>query len=120
MSSQIFLNDSTISNKHFRIYSVIYDPNSAEVEPLIYAEDLSTNGSRWLPKLQCSEKPYTIGRSNAFLLSDGDRILSSDGTKFTFISRSSIGEVSLKQEANEIQELEKKVSYFFKAGRFQY
>lgn len=60
--------DPTVSNRHLKIYSVVHDLLSdSEIAPLVYAEDLSSNGSYWENSL--------IGRGNgAVLLSDGDKI----------------------------------------------
>lgn len=79
--SQLVLDDLTISNKHIRIYSVIYDENT---EPLVYAENLSRNGCSWLQKRGSRYQKYSIGKSNAFLLSDGDKITLCDWTTFIF------------------------------------
>lgn len=80
-SSQLVLDDLTISNKHVRIYSVIYDETT---EPLVYAENLSRNGCYWLQKKGSKYQKYSIGKSNAFLLSDGDKITLCDWTTFIF------------------------------------
>ncbi len=86
----------------------------------MYAEDLSTNGCQWLPKLQCLKKPYIMGKGNAFLLSDGDRILLSDGTSFVFVSSSSITKLPQVVESDELQGLEKDVRCFFYNGLFEH
>lgn len=67
-TSQYVLDDPAISNKHVRIYSVVYDGDKQNgVAPLVYAEDLSRNGTFWNGSL--------IGRGNGgFLLSDGDTL----------------------------------------------
>lgn len=91
---------------------MIYDPNVPDIEPFVYAVDISTNGCQWVPKIQGSKKPYPMGKSNAILLSDGDRILLSDGTLFKFVSCSSARKPPQIVELNEIQELEKDVSLF--------
>ena len=95
---------------------MIYDPNAPSIEPFVYAEDLSTNGSRWLPKIPYSQKPFSIGKGNAFLLSDGDTIILCDGTLFVFVSNSSPVKLPEVLEPNEIQEIEKDVSWFFHDG----
>ena len=76
----------------------------------MYAEDLSTNGCQWLSKLQGVEKPYWIGKNNAFLLSDGDEIVFSEGTSLRFFSPSSTKKLPQIVESDEIQGLEKEVS----------
>ena len=67
-SSQHVLDDPVVSNKHMRVYSVVYNgekPN--DVAPLVYAEDLSRNGTFWNGSL--------IGKGNGgFLLSDKDTL----------------------------------------------
>ena len=53
-----------MSNKHVRIYTVIYDEDSSNaVAPLVYVQDISTNGTRW--------NGYAM-QGKSFLLSDGD------------------------------------------------
>ena len=67
-SSQYVLDDPVTSNKHLRIYSVFYDnDNPDDFSPLVYAEDLSRNGTFWNSSL--------IGKGNGgFLLSDRDTL----------------------------------------------
>jgi hypothetical protein len=76
--SQYVLDDPVISNKHLRIYSVAYDgDNPNDVAPLVYAEDLSSNGTYWNGAL--------IGKGNGgFLLSDKDTLRVSAGTLFVY------------------------------------
>ena len=102
------LDDVSISKKHVRIYSVIYDLTVDNMEVFVYAEDLSTNGSAWLPNIEGSQKRFSIRKNRAFLLSDGDKILLCDGTSFMFVSRACPGEL------DEIQEMEKDVSCFLR------
>ena len=66
--SQFIISDPSISKKHLRIYSVVYDnDNPEEVDVLVYAEDLSSNGTYWNGSL--------IGRGNGgFLLSQDDKL----------------------------------------------
>ncbi|RDW74325.1 uncharacterized protein DSM5745_06987 [Aspergillus mulundensis] len=60
------VNDPLVSNRHLWIYTVIFDEdNPEEVAPLVYAQDLSMNGTWW--------NDYRMGDSgSSFLLSDGD------------------------------------------------
>lgn len=66
--SQHVVQDVVISNKHLRIYTVIFDDDHSDgVAPLVYAEDLSRNGTYWNGSL--------IGKGNGgILLSDGDTL----------------------------------------------
>jgi hypothetical protein len=77
-SSQYVLDDPVVSNKHLRIYSVVYDgdkPN--DVAALVYGEDLSRNGTFWNGSL--------IGKGNGgFLLSDKDTLRVSARTLFVY------------------------------------
>lgn len=75
------LDDPTISNKHVRIYSVIYDETT---EPFVYAENLSRNGCYWLQKKGFRYEKHSIGKGSAFLLSDGDKITMCDWNTFIF------------------------------------
>ncbi|GIC89677.1 FHA domain-containing serine/threonine-protein kinase [Aspergillus udagawae] len=63
---QYIVNDPFISNRHLRIYTIIFDQeNPDEVAPLVYAQDISLNGTSW--------NEYPMGKGNgSFLLSDGD------------------------------------------------
>ncbi|GIJ85719.1 hypothetical protein Asppvi_004581 [Aspergillus pseudoviridinutans] len=63
---QYVVNDPFISNRHLRIYTIIFDQeNPDEVAPLVYAQDISLNGTSW--------NNYPMGKGNgSFLLSDGD------------------------------------------------
>lgn len=59
--------DECVSNHHLRIYTVIYDlEDPLDVAPLVYAQDISTNGTFW--------NGQRIDKRNggAVLLSDGD------------------------------------------------
>ncbi|KAE8360200.1 kinase-like domain-containing protein [Aspergillus caelatus] len=60
------VDDPVISNIHLRIYTIIFDrENPDEVAPLVYAQDLSMNGTSW--------NGYPMGKGKeSFLLSDGD------------------------------------------------
>lgn len=62
------VNDAVVSNKHLRIYTIIFDPDQSDgIAPLVYAEDLSRNGTYWNGSL--------IGKGNGgILLSDGDTL----------------------------------------------
>lgn len=63
-SSQYQITNTLVSNKHLRIYTIIYDEiNPSEVAPLVYAQDVSSNGTRW--------NGYPMN-GKSFLLSDGD------------------------------------------------
>lgn len=66
MVSQYVIDDPVISNRHLRIYTIIFDhENPEEVSPLVYAQDLSRNGTSW--------NNNWIDKSNgSVLLSDGD------------------------------------------------
>ncbi|RHZ74237.1 hypothetical protein CDV55_107134 [Aspergillus turcosus] len=63
---QYVVDDPFISNRHLRIYTIIFDQeNPNEVAPLVYAQDISLNGTSW--------NNYPMGKGNgSFLLSDGD------------------------------------------------
>jgi pSer/pThr/pTyr-binding forkhead associated (FHA) protein len=102
-SSQHVLDDPVISNKHLRVYSVVYNGEKLnDVAPLVYAEDLSRNGTFWNGSL--------IGKGNGgFLLSDKDTLRVS--AKILFVYRTVVphGEDDL---FDLTQEHEMKVSPF--------
>ena len=58
--------DPVVSNKHIRIYTIIYDQeNPQEIAPLVYAQDISRNGTCW------NGHPIVRGKGGV-LLSSGD------------------------------------------------
>ncbi|MCJ1247299.1 hypothetical protein MMC30_004513 [Trapelia coarctata] len=60
--------DYHISNLHLALYSIVHDKRgNSDVQPLLYAEDLSSNGTYWNGTL--------IGKGNGgFLISGGDEV----------------------------------------------
>ncbi|KAJ9603739.1 hypothetical protein H2200_011925 [Cladophialophora chaetospira] len=75
---QYVLNDPYTSKRHLRIYTVVYENDEpSEVDTLVYAEDLSQNGTYWNGSF--------IGKGNGgFLLSDEDTLRLSRRTYFVF------------------------------------
>ncbi|KAL3463966.1 kinase-like domain-containing protein [Aspergillus heterothallicus] len=69
---QYAVDDPFVSNKHLWIYTVVFDQdNPGEVAPLVYAQDISMNGTLW--------NGYRMGNGrSSFLLSDGDILRLSD------------------------------------------
>jgi len=101
-SSQHVLDDPVISNKHLRVYSVYNGEKLNDVAPLVYAEDLSRNGTFWNGSL--------IGKGNGgFLLSDKDTLRVSAKILFVYHSVFPHGEDDL---FDLTQEHEMKVSPF--------
>ena len=83
--SNITLTDPTISNHHLLIYTI----NLSDVDHqcvFVYAKDISTNGSFWRYKYGNNWKELLIGRDNAVLLSDGDKVRLCNGSCFSFQS----------------------------------
>lgn len=76
--SQYIIDDPFISNKHLRIYTIIFDrDNLGEVAPLVYVQDLSMNGTTW--------NGYEMGKgSGSYLLSHGDILKLTPDTYFRF------------------------------------
>ncbi|KAL6233853.1 hypothetical protein BDW75DRAFT_251801 [Aspergillus navahoensis] len=77
---QYVVKDPFVSNRHLLIYTVIFDQdNPGEVAPLVYAQDISMNGSLW--------NNYRMGnRQSSFLLSDGDILRLSEGVYLIYRS----------------------------------
>lgn len=98
--SQLVLDDPCISAKHLRVYSVVYDASDAtEIDTLVYAEDLSRNGTYWNGSL--------IGRGNGgFLLSPDDVLRLSATVSLTFKCRNATPSTS---HFDEVQEMEMEV-----------
>ena len=88
-----------MSNKHLKIYSIVYDKSSdVEIKPLVYAEDISSNGSYWNGSL--------IGEGQgAVLLSDFDELRISP--RISLVFRSYIRNDA--DETDPIQQAEKNV-----------
>lgn len=82
MYSRHIIDDAFISNKHLRIYTIIFDreninDNNMEVPPLVYVQDLSRNGTLW--------NGFPMGKgSGSFLLSDGDRLTLTENRVLVF------------------------------------
>ncbi|KAL2362899.1 hypothetical protein RJZ56_004218 [Blastomyces dermatitidis] len=77
----VIAGDMSISNKHLRIYSIIFDKeNPGEVGPLVYAQSLSRYGTMWKSLEMTKEDP-------AILLSDNDELKLSDLTVLSFHSK---------------------------------
>lgn len=70
--------DPTVSEWHLKLYSIVHDKSGkSDIEPLLYAEDLSTNGTYWNGTL--------IGKDNGgFLISDRDELSISPSITLTF------------------------------------
>lgn len=78
-----------VSNRHLRIYTIIFDADQSDgTAPLVYAEDMSRNGTYWNGSL--------IGKgSGGVLLSDGDTLRLSPRIYYHFYpSTSRTGEPS--------------------------
>lgn len=102
------LDDFTISNKHIRIYSVIYDETT---EPFVYAENLSRNGCYWLRKKGSRYEKYMISKGNAFLLSDGDKITLCDLTTLIFRATPFLQSGPQVEELLKLKRLEIEVTF---------
>ena len=94
--SQLLVQDPTVSNRHCRIYSVVFDDN---LEPLVYVEDLSSNGTYWNGSF--------LGKGHGgALLSNDDVLRISPRISYTF---ETIGKYE-SESLDDIQEAEKRVS----------
>jgi len=76
--SQFVIDDPYLSKRHLRIYTIIYENDEpSEVDTLVYAEDLSQNGTYW--------NGGFIGKGRGgFLLSDDDILRLSRHTYLVF------------------------------------
>jgi hypothetical protein len=82
-----------------RIYSIVYDRNDLTIKPLIYVEDLSSNGSYW--------NGAYMGKGNgSCLLSDGDELRLSPRLSVTFRSNT----FDKTEKLTDLQEKESMVS----------
>ncbi|OCK84006.1 kinase-like protein [Lepidopterella palustris CBS 459.81] len=86
--------DGSISNKHLRIHCLLYEQNfDSEIPPLVYATDLSTNGTflkkkdDHLSKTQTPRQGNLLGRkAGAYLLDDGDELHISNSIRLIYHS----------------------------------
>lgn len=76
--SQYVIEDPFISNIHLRIYTIVFDhDNPEDLAPLVYAQDISMNGTMW--------NDYPMGKgSGSFLLSSGDMLQLSPNSYLMF------------------------------------
>ncbi|KAL8683706.1 MAG: hypothetical protein Q9186_000340 [Xanthomendoza sp. 1 TL-2023] len=103
----IVLPAPTISNVHLRLYSIRYDP---DVEPFVYAENLSLNGVDWAHWCGTSLVSFPVPRGQAILLSSGDKLCLCDQTRelernaqitFTFQTRLPASELLTSTQMDE-------------------
>ncbi|MCJ1434078.1 Meiosis-specific serine/threonine-protein kinase mek1 [Xylographa pallens] len=99
-SCDITFQNPAISNRHVNIYSVMYEDDSQSgIEPLVYAEDLSsTNGTYWNKSL--------IGKGKAALLSDGDELRLGGDVCLTFRKVADSDTTPIDDEPDEVQSKE--------------
>ncbi|RAR14322.1 Pkinase-domain-containing protein [Stemphylium lycopersici] len=102
--------DLTVSRLHLRIHCILYEQDPiSNVAPLVYATDLSANGTY----LRKSDSKYAashdvgvlMGHKNTFLLDDGDELRLSDTITLIYVSRGSMKPV----EFTPIQEMERQL-----------
>lgn len=100
--SQFVIQNPFVSNKHLRIYTILFDQeNPQEVPPLVYAQDLSMNGTLW--------NEYPMGKANgSFLLSDGDVLRVTAGVYIRFRSAG----YSEENRMSYLQRIEMRVSIY--------
>ena len=108
-SSQIVVKEPTISNRHLRIYSIVYEANNDPMQGFVYAEDLSTNGSYWQYMRGSHWTEAHIGKGNAVLLSDGEKIRLCDGSCFVFRSTLFALPMNDIDGAGSLEEVQRKV-----------
>ncbi|QDS70159.1 hypothetical protein FKW77_006009 [Venturia effusa] len=81
--------DRTISNKHVHIHCIVYEEDETSgIPPLVYVEDLSTNGTFLTRATQTYERRLTRGQNGTVLLCDGDQLRVSSLMFFYFVSHS--------------------------------
>ena len=89
--SKLHTNDPTISRRHLKIYSIVYDEDEkTEIQPLVYAENLSPSGMYW-------NGNYVSKGQGGILLSKNDELKLSPSLTLTFSTGSDpddIGECS--------------------------
>ena len=107
-NSRIVVDAPWISNRHFRIFSVIY---TEETEPLLYVEDMSSQGNNtWMYKRDKSWEQIVMNKGNIMLFCHDDRLRLCDGTVFAFRSTHVNQSVSTPAGKDDLRDLEKEVS----------
>ena len=96
-----------MSGQHLRIYSVCYDEDDASVEPLVYAQNLSSNVALWSHQHGVQKPWYKIRKGQAILLSEGDAIKVSHERYFVF--RSCNHSFDYAYELDPIEKVEQRV-----------
>lgn len=104
IQSGLVIDDPLVSNKHFRIYTIIFDQVDPEVDPrvapevapLVYAQDLSLNGVHW--------NGYRMGKEKGgYLLNDGDVLQVAHGISFQFRCDRATGSHFCDTQAEEME-----------------
>ncbi|MCJ1478604.1 hypothetical protein MMC13_007285 [Lambiella insularis] len=94
--SDLHFGDFTVSNRHAKIYSITYD--ESDTQPLVYVEDLSSNGTYWNGSL--------IGKGyNAVLLSDGDMLQIVPKLTLIFHARNQTAMTAGQRDDNQAEEM---------------
>ncbi|ORY09890.1 kinase-like domain-containing protein [Clohesyomyces aquaticus] len=108
---QHYWSDRSISNRHVRIHCVLYEQDPvAGIPPLVYAADVSTNGT-YLKKsnVECASsqgRGIRMGRkSGSFLLDEGDELRISDSVTLIYHSLVPVQDTIL----NPVQQREQKL-----------
>jgi pSer/pThr/pTyr-binding forkhead associated (FHA) protein len=73
--------DSRVSKCHFRIYTVLFDQNNCNIQPMVYCEDLESLNGTYVNDSLIGKLNY---RRPPCLLSDGDVIAIKPNWKFHF------------------------------------
>ena len=95
-----------------RVYSITYDEDSAEIQPFVYAQDLSSKGNNiWYYRKKNCWESYPLAKGAAVLLSHGDRLRLLDGTILRF--RSEIASSECAQDFDDLRDCEKDVCRTF-------
>lgn len=99
LCSQFHISNPFVSNKHVRVYSILFDQdNLDEISPLVYAQDLSMNGTFW--------NDYRVGKGKgSFLLSDGDILRVAVGVHIQFKA----ADPDKENKFTQLQQLEMRV-----------
>src|SRR5690242_18513712 len=87
--------DLTISRQHLRVHCILYEQDPvAQIAPLVYATDLSSNGT-YLKKSNMESTAslgsgVLMGQNSTFLLDEGDELRISDTVALVYHSKSDV------------------------------
>ncbi|KAF2669191.1 kinase-like protein [Microthyrium microscopicum] len=99
------ISDLTVSNRHIKVRCILFESEEANLPPIVYVTDLSTNGT-FLTRSDSDTEERLPFRSHAILLREGDELRLGARTLCTFHidgpATSSIALTELQQRESQL------------------